>query len=100
MSDPTIGPDDAAGKHAVGSPRPGDVIRDECDNCEYETDLTYYSVPPGCDGAWLCEVCASTFLGKATQYPRQVEDPLLYRSIGWIANRLLDEIRGMGKGKP
>lgn len=42
---------------------------------------------------WLCQVCADTFLSYAVIYPGRVEDACLYRSIGWIANRILDEIR-------
>lgn len=72
-----------------------DEKRDECENCEYETDLHFYRSMGGSeDGHWYCEVCSSTFLSKATEYPHQVADPLLFKSIAWIANKILDEIRG------
>jgi hypothetical protein len=72
-----------------------DSRRGECKNCGYITDLATYPKMGGTDEVnWFCEVCAGTFLGRATEYPHQLADPLLYKSIGWIANRLLDEIRG------
>lgn len=75
--------------------QPEDSKRGECGNCGYETELFEVRKLGGTDEVnWFCEVCAGTFLGRATEYPHQLADPLLYKSIGWIANRLLDEIRG------
>lgn len=42
---------------------------------------------------YLCEVCSSTHLSLAVTYPSQCPDARLWMSIGWIANRILDEIR-------
>lgn len=45
---------------------------------------------------WFCEICANTSLSDAVQFPRQV-DARLYRSLGWLANRILHEIRQQKK---
>jgi len=70
---------------------------EECDNCGYETKVERYEEPVRSvckeDVFWLCEVCANTHLSKAIQYPAQCSAAMLYKSIGWIANRLLDEIK-------
>lgn len=65
--------------------------RIECDNCSFETQVETYNNPGGKD-CKLCEICAETHLGKATAFPEQVSDVKLYKSIAWIANRILQEI--------
>ena len=59
-----------------------------CDCCDYTpTDLKRYS------GLLLCEICYSTYLSEAAIAPSQCPDVQLYKSIAWIANRLLAEIK-------
>jgi hypothetical protein len=84
---------------------PDESRRGECQCCEYETDLTAYSAEVGPAPhlrvrreIWLCEVCASTPLSQAYERPDTVEDPGLYRALGWIANRILKEIRRAPQG--
>lgn len=44
----------------------------------------------------LCEVCAATFLSNCVVYPSLYgEHRDLFSSIGWIANKILDEIRSL-----
>jgi hypothetical protein len=88
---------DLKDKADCDSPKRGDRCRGECDCCAYETGLHFTEQRTGSRlvGAWLCEVCYSTFLSKAVFYPIQVSDTALYRSVGYIANMLLDEIRGL-----
>lgn len=75
----------------------GDPI--ECDCCGYEAaTLDFDCHAEGLRGldrktTTLCEVCASTHLSKSVNYPSQCPDQQLWQSIGWIANRILDEIR-------
>jgi hypothetical protein len=71
---------------------------EQCDCCHYEAaDLESYKTGMGEGDKRLCEFCANTFLSSIVENPAHYEtDPALARSIGWIANRLLDEIR---KGK-
>jgi hypothetical protein len=72
-----------------------------CDCCGYEAPLKYYRGPitkstPGGEpnGSKFCEVCAGTYLSHSVSYPYTLgEHKLLWGSIGWIANRILDEIR-------
>lgn len=52
--------------------------------------------PPTNDTAHLCKVCRSTFIGNAYFWPAQYENAEVLRTLGWIANKLLEEIR---KGK-
>lgn len=41
-----------------------------------------------------CNVCSSTFLSSATNYPLQCPDVRLWQSLGWIANEILAAVRG------
>lgn len=74
---------------------------DECDNCEYTTELKAYKKPPSFPQDeneedkynFFCNVCSSTFLSSATNYPKQVSDVKLYKSIGYIANMILDKLK-------
>ena len=75
---------------------PNKTKLDECECCGYKTTLQEYQEGTPRLSYWLCEVCANTYLAKAVAYPTQCVDSGLYKSIAWIANRLLDEIR---KGK-
>ena len=72
----------------------------ECDNCGYDTELDDFAY--GAKVYSFCEVCASTFLSRATTCSREVEqkDVWLYRSVGYIANMLLDAIRQRAKAVP
>jgi len=79
-----------------------DESPEECDNCGYQTKLERYEEATWRDKRgvfWFCEICANTHLSKAAQYPAQCSDVMLYKSIGWIANRLLDEIRTLAHAK-
>ena len=66
----------------------GEVIT--CDCCDYPALVATFTT--GRETAEFCEVCSSTFLSKAHTYPEQVSDVSLYKSIGWIANHLKDQI--------
>ncbi len=75
--------------------------RRECDNCSYKTYCKQYG-PNYADKHkrkhWLCAICACTFLAHATDYPEQLASGMdvLMKSIGYIANGLLDEIMRSG----
>lgn len=75
----------------IEGPGEGDTTIAPCENCEYDTLLVCYWRDG--ESRWYCEVCASTSLSRATHRPAMVEDPELCKSIGWIANRILDEVR-------
>lgn len=71
-----------------------------CDCCGYPAELEEYRGPIVGDSlvgegkSMFCDICASTFLSHCITYPRLYgENRYLWRSVGWIANRLLDEIR-------
>ncbi len=77
-----------------------------CDNCGYPAalgDFTPLQVPPSTKAHLYCEVCAKTFLSVATDYPSQCPDSKLYQAVGWVANKILEEIEkiktdlGIGK---
>lgn len=42
---------------------------------------------------YLCEICAQTHFSKAINWPEQISDPALYRSIAAGFSILLREIR-------
>ena len=57
-----------------------------CENCNYQTEVEDY------DGHLFCEVCSHTYLSRATTTPREV-DVRLYKSLAWIANRIIDLVK-------
>jgi len=65
----------------------------ECDNCGYDTELGDYAYGTKVYG--FCEICAGSFLSRATTASRYLEqsDIWLFRSIAFIANILRSEIR-------
>lgn len=67
---------------------------DICECCHTEQiNVKAYCGAPTYEKVWLlCEICANTQLSKAAIYPGQCKDPALYRSIGWIANKILSAI--------
>jgi len=77
----------------------GDILT--CHNCDSPVptmDATGHHHNERLNGeVYLCEVCASSMLSTALFYPDQCPDPLLYQAVGWIANRILEEIK---KHKP
>lgn len=74
----------------------------ECDCCSYPGRLSFFP-DTSTEGSqtsdlWLCEVCSGTLLSVAEKFPRQCQDPVLYKSIAMLGNILLDAIREEGKG--
>lgn len=64
----------------------------ECACCGYETSCRSYDAGGLTSRRlWFCEVCASTFLTLI--YRDKGADARLARSIGWIANKILDELK-------
>ena len=71
----------------------------ECSNCGYPAPL--YPFDFGLTGlapTYFCEICASTHLATATKQPDQCPDPQLYKSIGWIANHIMNYLSSLRNG--
>ena len=66
---------------------------DDCACCGYCTQVSRFPGNGGGEDLWLCEICSSTRLSMSVRYPGQCVDIHLNRSVGWIANKILDEIR-------
>jgi hypothetical protein len=66
----------------------------ECDHCHYPARTAMF------DDKRLCEICASAVPGGVIRglWGSQVAD--VYQTLGWIGNRLLDEIRSTKPGGP
>ena len=67
-----------------------------CDCCGYEgVELEAYAGASGQErrGFLLCEVCAHTPVSSAVIYRSQCADPKTLQSLGWIANKILEEVR-------
>lgn len=70
----------------------------ECDCCGYPAPLSEFSGHAEhmtTATHLLCEVCSSTHLSSSVWYPSQCPDERLWRSIGWIANLLREEIKSL-----
>lgn len=68
----------------------------ECDCCEYETEVRSYKVTNQFGSLtehWFCEICANTYLATAVASPEKCPDDRLYKSVAYIGNLILDEIK-------
>jgi hypothetical protein len=66
----------------------------ECHNCGYPAEtLRRYGNSPTEHPVMLCDVCYKTFLSHAILWPRDCDVPKLCKSVGYIANMILAEIR-------
>jgi len=70
----------------------------QCDCCGYPAPLTEFrtsTVSHKRGSTFLrCEICDSTAIGIAFEFPHQYEGQAeTLRVIGYVANRILDEIR-------
>ena len=72
----------------------------KCCGYEFETieSLSMYRLPglrnPNND-QWqaLCNICASTFIGNAHNYPSQYENEWLGKALAYVANEILQTLR-------
>ena len=74
----------------------GQVIK--CDSCGYPAPLSEFTMSTvgllRGQKAMLCEICAKTAIGQAYEFPHQYEgQDATMRAVGYVANRILDEIR-------
>jgi hypothetical protein len=46
---------------------------------------------------YICELCASTFIGNATEYPDLHDNVSLFQSIAQVGNILLDKLTDRNK---
>ena len=67
--------------------------QDACGNCGYETRVEEYCHGHPRRTVLLCDVCAMTRFSLASEYPRQVADTVLYKSLAFAFNMVLDELR-------
>jgi hypothetical protein len=75
-------------------------MKEECEACGYLVEVLkeiHYNWRRDKDELRLrlCKICSNTFIGDAI-YERD-ENIELYRTIGWIGNYIVDEIRSAGK---
>ena len=71
--------------------------RHGCDCCGYKAPLVPFD--DHSHVYCLCEICYSTYLSYAVTSPSRDTDNHLYKSLGWIANRLLDQMGAFAEGK-
>lgn len=67
-----------------------------CYSCHYPAQVAIFEGVDTEDGKKdiaLCEVCASTHIGTTYCYPSRHGGRYAFQSLGWIANKILDEIR-------
>lgn len=73
-------------------------MRASCDACGYETEVEEYGPHYGDVFNRLgrrprfCGVCSATFISQTQTNPENLTIGLFFRSIGWIANAILDRI--------
>ena len=68
----------------------------ECASCGSVAPLSNFPVG-NCnkvEDRYICELCASSFIGNATKYPTQYENVSLYQSIAQVGNVILDILTG------
>ena len=73
----------------------------ECDSCGFATALEEFTIDDQYHKGekrvvYICELCSSTQISSATlEYPKHYDDrtKTVLGTIGWVANRVLYEIR-------
>lgn len=76
------------------------IKSDKCDCCNYPAKtLKVYTGDTRKQSCTFCQVCASTFFSHCITYPEFYgKDRYLWASLGWIANKMLDEISKLANG--
>lgn len=77
----------------------------ECDCCGFahpDLEVRKFTMREHAKEAYeieLCEICANTHIANIFEYPSHYEngDYALARTIGWIGNRILQEIKDANK---
>jgi len=75
--------------------------KEECESCGFETELfevkepTYSGTPLRYR---LCNLCNETLAGTAKFYPRQYQNPEILKTICYVGNAILQELR-RGRGE-
>jgi hypothetical protein len=68
----------------------------ECDSCSSLAPLATFEQRDHRTGQnetrHLCEVCASSYIANAVQYPSQYENVALYQALGRCTNIILDAV--------
>ena len=84
---------------------------EDCDACGFRTAaLKFYRSSrhwkePNRRGRWMCNLCASTFAGNATEYPEQYhdgQDASILFAVCYVGNVILtklDEVMAAAKAK-
>ena len=67
-----------------------------CSCCGFETEVSEYALREDCRPLY-CEVCAASYLSRIER-TASLEISLLSRSLGYVANMILEEIRRVGSG--
>lgn len=78
-------------------------MKSECQFCGYKTNLQKFAHDqnrPEDKGQFmeLCDICSSTPAGNSIQYPSG-KDTYTLKTVCWIGNKLLDEVRKAAKKK-
>lgn len=73
-----------------------------CDCCGFETWIKECDVgPPGEGVTESCDVCAGTWISNVCEHPgNYVCDVALYRSLGYVANMILNEVSELFERAP
>lgn len=75
---------------------------EDCDSCNQVAPLHTFAANPMSDrkeDKKMCELCSSTFVGNALDYPRQYPDAKVMQHICAVGNVMLDKITGREPGK-
>ena len=69
-------------------------MKGECNCCGYDTELkAVKNIIPEEESYYLCEICRSTLIGNLLFYPGGYENHPLLKSVAYIGNMILDEVR-------
>lgn len=65
----------------------------ECESCHYETPALTYCADRILRSIWLCDLCAGTLAGNAAKNPVAYPHADVLRTICYVGNVILAEIR-------
>ena len=64
----------------------------ECASCGCDAPLDKFERGHPRKGEYICEICANSYVGNATQYPKQYENVVLFQALAQVGNLILDKL--------
>jgi hypothetical protein len=64
----------------------------ECASCGCDVPLDKFERGRPRKEEYICEICAKSYVGNATEYPDQYENVVLFQALAQVGNLILDKL--------